>query len=149
MATVDPSSARGHHQDWISAETATGRNVGLSLWRGVRGKCLRCGRGHLFRAFLKVDERCSVCHLDFTGHRADDLPRLVIVIVGHVLLPIILWIETDYAPSIAFQLGVYLPVTAVTSIALLQPVKGTVIALQWSLKMHGFSENSPVNTRPE
>src|SRR5215472_16498111 len=121
-----------------------GRNVGLSLWRGVRGRCPRCARGHLFCAFLKVDDHCSVCRLDFTGHRADDLPAyLVIVIVGHVLVPVILWIEVDYAPSLAFQLGVYLPITALASIALLQPVKGAVVALQWSLRMHGFGAHPP------
>jgi uncharacterized protein (DUF983 family) len=100
--------------------------------------------GRLFCAFLKVDDHCSVCRLDFTGHRADDLPAyLVIVIVGHVLVPVILWIEVDYAPSLAFQLGVYLPMTALTSIALLQPVKGAVVALQWSLRMHGFGAHPP------
>ena len=139
MATTVAGSAGSHDNDWTSAETAAGRNVGLSLWRGVRGRCPRCGRGRLFCAFLKVDDHCSVCCLDFTGHRADDLPAyLVIVIVGHVLVPVILWIEVDYAPSLAFQLGVYLPITALVSIALLQPVKGAVVALQWSLRMHGF-----------
>ena len=111
---------------------------------GVRGRCPRCGRGRLFCAFLKVDDHCSVCRLDFTGHRADDLPAyLVIVIVGHVLVPVILWIEVDYAPSLTFQLGVYLPITALASIALLQPVKGAVVALQWALRMHGFGAHPP------
>jgi len=144
MATTVPGPVERHDNDWTSAETAAGRNVGLSLWRGVRGRCPRCGRGRLFCAFLKVDDRCSVCRLDFTGHRADDLPAyLVIVIVGHVLVPVILWIEVDYAPSLAFQLGVYLPITALASIALLQPVKGAVVALQWSLRMHGFGAHPP------
>lgn len=103
-----------------------------------------CGRGRLYCAFLKVDDHCSVCRLDFTGQRADDLPAyLVIVIVGHVLVPVILWIEVDYAPSLAFQLGVYLPITALASIAFLQPVKGAVVALQWSLRMHGFGARPP------
>src|SRR5262249_9258249 len=107
-----------HDDDWTSAESAVGRNVGLSLWRGVRGRCPRCGRGRLFCAFIKVDDHCSVCRLDFTGHRADDLPAyLVIVIVGHVLVPVILWIEVDYAPSLAFQLGIYLPISALASIS--------------------------------
>ena len=93
---------------------------------------------------LKIDDHCSVCRLDFTGHRADDLPAyLVIVIVGHVLVPVILWIEVDYAPSLAFQLGIYLPITAAASIALLQPVKGAVLALQWALRMHGFGAHPP------
>jgi uncharacterized protein (DUF983 family) len=129
MATTVAGPTGSHNNDWTSAETTAGRNVGLSLWRGVRGRCPRCGRGRLFCAFLKIDDHCSVCRLDFTGHRADDLPAyLVIVIVGHVLVPVILWIEVDYAPSLAFQLGVYLPITALTSIALLQPVKGAMVA---------------------
>ena len=100
--------------------------------------------GRLFCAFLKVDDHCSVCRLVFTGHRADDLPAyLVIVIVGHVLVPVILWIEVDYAPSLAFQLGVYLLVTALASIVLLQPVKGAVVALKWALRMHGFGAYPP------
>jgi uncharacterized protein (DUF983 family) len=124
MATTVGGPAGSHDSGWTSAETAAGHNVGLSLWRDVRGRCPR-GRGRLFCAFLKVDDHCSVCRLDFTGHRADDLPAyLVIVIVGHVLVPVILWIEVDYAPSLPFQLGVYLPITALASIAHLQPVKG-------------------------
>ena len=59
--------------------------------RGLRGRCPRCGEGKLFRAFLKVDNNCSVCGLDYTPHRADDLPAyLVIVIVGHIMVPLIL-----------------------------------------------------------
>ena len=97
----------------------------------MRGRCPRCGRGRLFCAFLKVDDHCSVCCLDFTGHRADDLPAyLVIVIVGHVLVPVILWIEVEYAPSLAFQLGIYLPISALASISLLQRSKAPWVALQ-------------------
>ena len=77
------------------------RDVWTALRRGFRGRCPRCGQGRLFRAFLKVADHCSVCGLDFTPHRADDLPAyLVIVIVGHIVVPTILWIETDYSPSV-------------------------------------------------
>src|SRR5215472_8624084 len=69
MATTVPGPVERHDNDWTSAETAAGRNVGLSLWRGVRGRCPRCGRGRLFCAFLKVDDHCSVCRLDFTMAR--------------------------------------------------------------------------------
>ncbi len=40
------------------------------------------------------------------------------------------------------QLAVYLPLTFL-SLALLQPVKGAVVGLQWALRMHGFDENAP------
>jgi uncharacterized protein (DUF983 family) len=125
------------------------RDVWLALKRGFRGRCPRCGEGKLFRAFLKVDNCCSVCKLDFTPHRADDLPAyLVIVIVGHILVPTALIIETNYSPPVWLQLAIYLPITLVTSLVLLQPVKGAVVGLQWALRMHGFDDNPPENIPP-
>jgi uncharacterized protein (DUF983 family) len=118
------------------------RDVWTSMKRGLRGRCPRCGEGKLFRAFLKVDNNCSVCGLDFTPHRADDLPAyLVIVIVGHIVVPFALMIETNYSPPVALQLAVYLPFTLIASLLLLQPVKGAVVGMQWALRMHGFDEN--------
>ena len=120
------------------------RDVWASIKRGFRGRCPRCGEGKLFRAFLKVDNNCSVCGLDFTPHRADDLPAyLVIVIVGHLVVPTALLIETNYAPPVALQLAIYLPLTFVASLLLLQPVKGAVVGIQWALRMHGFDELNP------
>jgi uncharacterized protein (DUF983 family) len=132
------------HKTW-TRESATGekRSVWTSIKRGFRGRCPRCGQGKLFRAFLKVDTNCSVCDLDFTPHRADDLPAyLVIVIVGHIVVPIALLIETNYSPPVWLQLAIYLPVTLFASLALLQPVKGAVVGMQWALRMHGFDENA-------
>ena len=127
-------------------ETTTGekRDVWTAMKRGFRCRCPRCGEGRLFRAFLKVDNKCSVCDLDFTPHRADDLPAyLVIIIVGHLTVPAILWIETDYSPPVWLQLSIYLPFVLFASLALLQPVKGAVVGMQWALRMHGFDEQNP------
>jgi uncharacterized protein (DUF983 family) len=132
-------------------DTAIGekRDLWSAMKRGFRGRCPRCGEGKLFRAFLKTANNCSVCDLDFTPHRADDLPAyLVIVIVGHIVVPIALWIETNYSPAVWLQLSTYLPLTFFLSLALLQPVKGTVVGLQWALKMHGFDDNPPHGVPP-
>jgi uncharacterized protein (DUF983 family) len=130
---------------WTSDSVpAAKRDVWASIKRGFRGRCPRCGEGKLFRAFLKVDNNCSVCGLDFTPHRADDLPAyLVIVIVGHIVVPTALLIETNYSPPVALQLAIYLPFTLVASLLLLQPVKGAVVGMQWALRMHGFDEQNP------
>jgi uncharacterized protein (DUF983 family) len=120
------------------------RDVWQAMKRGFRGRCPRCGEGKLFRAFLKTADSCSNCGQDFTPHRADDLPAyLVIVIVGHIVVPLALMIETNYSPPVALQLAIYLPLTFVASLALLQPVKGAVVGMQWALRMHGFDENNP------
>src|SRR6201990_3323273 len=120
------------------------RDAWTALKRGFRGRCPRCGEGKLFRAFLKVDNNCSVCGLDFTPHRADDLPAyLVIVIVGHLVVPTALMIETNYSPPVALQLAIYLPITLVAPLLSLQPVNGAVVGMQWALRMHGFDEQNP------
>jgi uncharacterized protein (DUF983 family) len=143
MTAQDLESASAHV--WPSDSTpAAKRDVWTSLKRGFRGCCPRCGDGKLFRAFLKVDDHCPVCGQDFTPHRADDLPAyLVIVIVGHIVVPTILWIEIDYAPPVLLQLAIYLPFTLIASLLLLQPVKGAVVGVQWALRMHGFDEQNP------
>jgi uncharacterized protein (DUF983 family) len=125
------------------------RDVWTALKRGFRGRCPRCGEGKLFRAYLKIANNCSACGLDFTPHRADDLPAyLVIVIVGHIVVPTALMIETELSPPVWLQLSIYLPITLVLSLLLLQPVKGAVVGLQWALRMHGFDENPPDGIPP-
>lgn len=127
------------------------RDLWQAMLRGWRGRCPACGEGKLFRAFLKTSDHCSECGQDFSHHRADDLPAyLVIVIVGHIVVPIMLWVETNYAPPVLLQLAIYLPITLVSSLLLLQPVKGAVVGLQWALRMHGFgeSENDSGSDRP-
>jgi uncharacterized protein (DUF983 family) len=125
------------------------RDVWLAMKRGFRGRCPRCGEGKLFRAFLKVANNCSACNLDFTPHRADDLPAyLVIVVVGHLVVPTALMIETEFAPPVWLQLSIYLPLTLILSLLLLQPVKGAVVGLQWALRMHGFDEGEGYNDDP-
>jgi uncharacterized protein (DUF983 family) len=120
------------------------RNVWTAMKRGFLCRCPNCGEGKLFRAFLKTADHCPECSQDFTGHRADDLPAyLVIVVVGHIVVPMALWIETNFSPSVALQLAVYLPFTLVASLLLLQPVKGAVVGLQWAFRMHGFDEDHP------
>jgi len=138
-------SLSAHPIVWSQESTSTEkREVWTALKRGFRGRCPRCGEGKLFRAFLKVDDHCANCGQDFSGHRADDLPAyLVIIIVGHIVVPLALMIETNYSPPVALQLAVYLPITFIASLALLQPVKGAVVGVQWALRMHGFDEANP------
>ena len=125
------------------------RDLWSAMKRGFRGRCPRCGEGKLFRAFLKVDNSCPACGLDYTPHRADDLPAyLVIVVVGHIVVPVVLFIETNYSPAVWLQLAIYLPLTFVSSLLLLQPIKGAVVGFQWALRMHGFDENAPSDIPP-
>ena len=122
------------------------RNVGQpicltkALWRGFTMRCPNCGEGKLFGRFLKVADHCTVCGEDFTPQRADDFPAyLVIVVIGHITIPAVLVVEEAFAPPLWLQYLIWLPFIAFGALTLLQPAKGTVVALQWQLGMHGFA----------
>jgi uncharacterized protein (DUF983 family) len=134
-----------HPTIWTrDSSPAEKRDVWTALKRGWRRRCPRCGEGKLFRAFLKTNDHCPACSQDLTHHRADDLPAyLVIIIIGHIVVPAALWVETNYSPAVWLQLAVYLPFTFIASLLLLQPVKGAVVGIQWALRMHGFDEQNP------
>jgi uncharacterized protein (DUF983 family) len=110
-----------------------------AMWRGFTTKCPNCGRGHLFRSFLKVVDRCDVCREDYTPQRADDFPAyLVIIVVGHVVVPALLTVEVAFAPPAWLQTLIWVPVTGLAALSLLQPTKGAIVGLQWHSGMHGF-----------
>ena len=122
-----------------------------SMARGFMGRCPHCGKGRLFGRFLKVADRCEACGEEYHHHRADDLPAyLVIFIVGHIVVGAFLGVEKMTTLSTWQHLAIWTPLTLLGTIALLQPVKGAVVGLQWALKMHGFSgEPEAVETHPE
>ena len=110
-----------------------------AVLRGLRHKCPACGNGRLFRAYLKVADACPDCHEPLHNHRADDAPPyFTIVIVGHIVLPGVLILEQTAAPPEWLHLALWLPLTIILSLALLPPIKGALVGLQWANRMHGF-----------
>ena len=110
-----------------------------AMRRGFVGRCPACAKGRLFGRFLKVADRCEACGTEFHHHRADDLPPyLVIFLVGHLVGYGILMTETRLEMPMWVHLAVWPALTLVLCLALLQPVKGAVVGLQYALGMHGF-----------
>jgi uncharacterized protein (DUF983 family) len=62
----------------------------------------------------------------------------VIAVVGHLVVPALLAVEMAYSPPVWLQLLIWIPVTGLAAFFLLQPVKGTIVGLQWQTGMHGF-----------
>lgn len=126
----------------FGGEHHSGR-VARPLWtaikRGILGRCPRCGEGKLFHAYTKTVDTCSVCGEEIHHHRADDLPAyLVIVIVGHIVVGSFMAVQAATTLSNLQHALIWVPLTLFLALALLQPVKGAVIGLQWALYMHGF-----------
>lgn len=125
----------------IRAETMPreARPFGRSLWRGFAMRCPACGKGRLFRAFLKVVDRCPHCGEELFHHQADDAPPyFTILIVGHVVVPLMLTVELEYLPPIWVHMTLWPTLTLFLSLMLLPRIKGAVVGWQWAQRMHGF-----------
>lgn len=93
----------------------------------------------MFGRFLKVADHCPACGEELFHHRADDFPAyIVIVIIGHLTVPAVLAVEMAYRPPIWVHMTLWLPLVIGGALALLQPVKGAIVGLQWQIGMHGF-----------
>ena len=122
---------------------APSRPLRGALYYGFLGRCPACHRGHLFRAFLKVADRCPDCGTELHHHRADDAPPyFVILILGHIIVPLALWVEMAYAPPMWVHAAIWIPLAFGLALGLLPRVKGAIVALQWALRMHGFGDNT-------
>ena len=114
------------------------RPFGDAVRHGIRCRCPACGSGRLFGSYLEVATECPECGEALHHQRADDGPAYVTLlvvchVVGLALMPLL---HTGLAP---WLVAVLLTAFAVPlCLAMLPPVKGFFVAVQWSRRMHGF-----------
>ena len=131
----------------LSIRTSETRAVWPAVLNGMRLRCPHCGKGHLFRSYLKVADKCEVCGEELFHHRADDMPPYIaILIVGHLIIGLMLEMEfhAEIAPWV--YLVTMVPAAIVLPLILLPSIKGAVVGLQWATQMHGFD---PANRHPD
>lgn len=122
-------------------EVTAARPTLRSMVRGALGRCPACGGATLFDGYLTVEQSCARCGEAFFHHRADDAPPyFTMLIVGHVVVGLVLWAEIVYRPALWLHLAIAGPLTLVLSLALLRPIKGAIVGLQWAQRMHGFGD---------
>lgn len=111
-----------------------------AILHGLRGRCPSCGDGRLFGRFLKVNPSCPRCGERLDLHQADDLPAyLVILLLGHIIVPLMIEVNAGLAIPLIWQAAIWPALAGVLALAAIQPVKGGVIALQWSRRMANFT----------
>ena len=102
--------------------------VTTMLKRGLRGRCPVCGNGNIFNGFLRVVDQCSACGTELGRVRADDAPPyFTIVIVGHVVIALMLWLERAATPPLWVHSAIFLPLTVALALALIRPIKGATL----------------------
>jgi uncharacterized protein (DUF983 family) len=115
------------------------RSVTQAVWRGALCKCPHCGKGKLFRGYLKVADHCDVCGEEFSHHRADDFPPYIaIMIVGHLLVGIMLHMDMVWHVNPMTYLLSMIPLAIILPLIMLPSIKGAIVGLQWANRMYGF-----------
>lgn len=105
------------------------------LSTGLRGRCPRCGEGHLFNGFLTIAPSCEVCGLDYSFADPADGPAFFVMCfacVPAVLFAI--WLEVAYQAPYWVHLVTTLPLLLLTCIPPLRPLKGWLVASQYYYK---------------
>lgn len=114
-----------------------------SLWKaignGVMCRCPNCGKGKLFRSYLKINDTCSECGEKLSSARADDFPPYIaIFIVGHLLIGWMLHAEMSGPVDPMLYVWTMIPAAIVLPLIMLPSIKGAVVGLQWANFMYGF-----------
>lgn len=102
---------------------------------GLRGRCPRCGEGHLFSGFLTLAPRCEKCGLDYRFADPADGPAFFVLCFGcipAVLLAV--WIDGEFVAPWWVHLFTSLPFLLVTCTLPLRPLKGWLVASQYIYK---------------
>jgi uncharacterized protein (DUF983 family) len=127
------------------------RSIGQAMWNGAKLRCPHCGKGHLFRSYLKVADQCDVCGEELFHHRADDMPPYIaIVIVGHIIVGLMLELELHATVEPWMYMVTMVPLAVILPLLMLPSIKGAIVGLQWANRMYGFDERSkqPAPTLP-
>ncbi|WP_310017790.1 DUF983 domain-containing protein [Croceicoccus sp. BE223] len=102
------------------------------LKSGWKGLCPLCGRGKMFRKWLKLNDRCPSCGLDYSFAAPDDGPAFFsLCIVAFPLTFIAVWIQAAFEPPFWVHLVSSLPLLVLGCIFPLQPIKGWLVASQY------------------
>ena len=94
----------------------------------------------MFARFLKAAPVCPSCGIRLDVHQADDFPAyIVILLLGHILLPLMIEVNSALSIPLIWQALIWPGLAILLALAMIQPVKGAVIAVQWSRRVAGFS----------
>jgi uncharacterized protein (DUF983 family) len=89
----------------------------------------------MFSGFLTLAPRCDVCGLDFGFADSGDGPAvLVTLIAGFIVLGVALALEVAYEPPLWVYIVVFAPLTVAVCLGLLRPLKGFLVAAQFTNK---------------
>jgi uncharacterized protein (DUF983 family) len=130
------------HRFACEASTRTNKMSSDDKWpplppvqTGIRGRCPRCGQGHLFSGFLTLRPSCEVCGLDYSFADPADGPAFFVICFACIpSVALALWIEVAFNAPYWVHIFTTLPFMLLTCIPPLRPLKGWLVASQYFYK---------------
>ncbi len=110
-------------------------SLGVTLLRGIAGRCPACGQGKMFSGYLNLAPRCEFCGLDYHFADSGDGPSVfVILVTGFLVVGAALAVEILYSPPYWLHALLWGPLAILHPLVLLRSFKGVLIALQYRHK---------------
>ncbi|WP_207456686.1 DUF983 domain-containing protein [Azospirillum sp. SYSU D00513] len=102
------------------------------LGLGMRGRCPRCHKGHIFDGFLKLAAKCEVCGLDFSfADPADGPAFFAMSIVSFPLVGLAAWFELGLNMPLWLNMTISMILLMGSCCGLLRPLKGWLVCAQY------------------
>lgn len=102
------------------------------LQTGWKGLCPRCGKGRMFKSWLKVTDTCETCGLGYQFAAPDDGPAFFsLCIVAVPLIAIVVWFQVAVDPPLWVHIFTSMPFMAIGCLLPLRPIKGWLVSSQF------------------
>ncbi|MBO9498603.1 MAG: DUF983 domain-containing protein [Novosphingobium sp.] len=99
---------------------------------GWKGLCPRCEQGRMFKSWLKLQDSCPRCGLNYRFAAPDDGPAFFSqCIVAFPLIFLVLWLQVRFDPPLWVHLVTSVPLMLAGCLLPLQPIKGWLVASQY------------------
>jgi len=107
-----------------------------SIGRGLAQHCPHCGKGGIYRRYLKVRPNCEVCGHELARYPADDGPAyLTILLIGHLIVGPALFFPVVWETPPQISLPIILGALTLVTLLVLPRVKGGWIGLMYALQV--------------
>lgn len=112
------------------------------LRRALQRRCPNCGQGKLFASYLKQVEHCAACGERYAHIRSDDAaPWLTILVVGHIVIPLVIFTEKRVSWPEWESMTVWPGLTLVLALLILPYSKAIFLSAIWATKGPGSEQN--------
>ncbi|WP_443747831.1 DUF983 domain-containing protein [Asticcacaulis solisilvae] len=111
------------------SDGASGR--GTDFVAAVLGRCPACGKGKLFKSYLKVADACAICGVNFKAAETGDGPVVfVLLIAGFIACTGLLVSVLAWDWPVWKLLSVWPALAVALSLVLMPMLKGVMVASQ-------------------